>query len=245
MSTITTIEIPEGIDAFVNINPQQSKEEWIKAEEGYKKSMAPLFAGFAFRKDWDKNLPPSAIPNCPVWFKTPKYKFGDQITTRPEPDKPTNVLIFGWVMGMAWDEEEWEYTAMGEQGCPLEIMERDVLLFDPCNVLSFRVYRYETRWVFDDSDMGLEKEALTAGMDTIIDRLTVLIPNADDGFIFKLSDQPFPGYRTVMIHQKPQNGGNWYYCPNFELRGWLCNALYKYYEEPPSILYLQAMPSQK
>ena len=32
-------------------------------------------------------------------------------------------------------------------------------------------------------------------------------------------------------------GGNWYYSPDLEKEGWLCPALFKYFDEAPEKIY--------
>jgi hypothetical protein len=34
-------------------------------------------------------------------------------------------------------------------------------------------------------------------------------------------------------------GGNWYFSPQFQLEGWLCPALFKYFEAAPQKIYAQ------
>src|SRR5437762_1661668 len=43
-------------------------------------------------------------------------------------------------------------------------------------------YKYEGLWVFDDAAVGLSKEPFIAGIDTLIDKATASIPDAQHGF---------------------------------------------------------------
>ena len=36
------------------------------------------------------------------------------------------------------------------------------------------------------------------------------------------------------------DGGNWYGWEEFKIEGWLCPALFKYFEQPPKHIYVQA-----
>jgi hypothetical protein len=105
-------------------------------------------------------------------------------------------------------------------------------------------YLYEGTWVFDDDRVGLVKEALIAGIDTMLDILTQDIPNAGKGFNLFFSHTPFPGYQIQLDWLKeeadPAYGGNWYFCKQFGIKGWLYPALFLYYSAAPEHIYVQA-----
>ena len=106
-------------------------------------------------------------------------------------------------------------------------------------------YKYEGTWVFDDPRVGLEREPFVAGIDTMIDRLVAAIPNAQTGFRLLFSAAPFPGY-TVQLHwRREEYGGNWYYSRDFQIEGWLCPALFKYFDQAPLALYVRAEPKDE
>ena len=101
-------------------------------------------------------------------------------------------------------------------------------------------YRYEGMWVFDDPAVNLVREPFVAGIDTIIDRLVADIPGAEQGFRLLFSATPFPGHNIRLEWRREEMGGNWYYCPQFDMEGWLCPALFKYFDEAPNELYGKA-----
>jgi len=103
-------------------------------------------------------------------------------------------------------------------------------------------YRYEGYWVFDDPAAGLRQEPFVLGIDTMIDRLVVEIADADRGFKLLFSPQPFPGVMASLKRRRAEFGGNWYWCPELEIEGRLCPALYRYFEEAPEMLYVRAEP---
>jgi len=106
-------------------------------------------------------------------------------------------------------------------------------------------YKYEGMWVFDDPAVGLVREPFIAGIDTMIERLVASIPDADTGFRLLFSAAPFPG-STVELHwRREEMGGNWYYCPQFDMEGWLCPALFKYFDPAPTKLYARAEPKSR
>jgi hypothetical protein len=101
-------------------------------------------------------------------------------------------------------------------------------------------YKHEGLWVFDDATVGLVKEPFVLGIDIMLDRLTSEIPGAEKGFTLIFSPQPFPGYSAELHWKRTEYEGNWYYCPQFEIEGWLCPALFKYFDEVPEKLFAKA-----
>jgi hypothetical protein len=101
-------------------------------------------------------------------------------------------------------------------------------------------YRYQGMWVFDDPTVGLVREPFVFGIDLMIDRLVAGIPNAHEGFGLIFSPTPFPGYTVKLGWRRSEYGGNWYYSPDYQMEGWLCPALFKYFPEAPKELYARA-----
>lgn len=100
-------------------------------------------------------------------------------------------------------------------------------------------YRYEGMWVFDDEKVGLLQEPFVSGADTVIDRMVDAIPGAADGFTLIFSDKPFPGYQVALEWRREEHEGNWYYAPDLDMEGWLCPALFKYFDKAPARIYAQ------
>ena len=103
-------------------------------------------------------------------------------------------------------------------------------------------YRHAGTWVFDDEAAGLEQEPFVAGIPEMIDRLVQDIPNAASGFRLLFSAAPFPGYAVKLDWKRGEYEGNWYYAEQYESEGWLCPALFKYFDEAPRELYVKAEP---
>ena len=103
-------------------------------------------------------------------------------------------------------------------------------------------YKFNGQWVFDDDRVGLHREPFVAGIDTIIDELVFVcgIPKAEKGFKLLFSDRSFPGWNISLHWSKEESGGNWYFCPQFCKSGWLCPALFKYFEKAPQRLFARA-----
>lgn len=123
------------------------------------------------------------------------------------------------------------YASIGTQSTPSVIAMNSLFVIAP--------YRYEGFWVFDDPAVGLCKEPFVSGADEILDQLTAHIPNADGGFRLLFSPSPFPGYSARFDWSRPEHGGNWYIWTERGTEGWLCPALFKYFEAAPPSLYVK------
>jgi hypothetical protein len=81
-------------------------------------------------------------------------------------------------------------------------------------------YRYLEMWVFDDPKVGLSAEPFVGGADTMIDRVTAELPNADRGSSWSFREIPFlaisfisngeekraPGTFTIHANSMPKAG---------------------------------------
>jgi len=100
-------------------------------------------------------------------------------------------------------------------------------------------YRYEGTWVFDDVVAGLVREPFVAGMPEMIDFLVRDIPDADEGFRLTFSGTPFPGYQQFLSRDREEMGGWWYRIEDPPMEGWLCPALFKYFDQAPEKIYVR------
>ena len=109
-------------------------------------------------------------------------------------------------------------------------------------IVAIYPYKYEGLWVFDDENAGLDKEPFISGADTIIDHFVQDIPNAEAGFRLLFSQHEFPGHDAKFTWTHTDGSGNWYRSDALDMEGWLCPALLKYFDEPPSHLYAKFQP---
>jgi hypothetical protein len=107
------------------------------------------------------------------------------------------------------------------------------------SILAIHPYKSNGLWVFDDEKAGLVQEPFVSGADTIIELMVRDIPGAAEGLTLLFSASPFPGDQTVLEWRRQTMGGNWYYSAALDLEGWLCPALFKYFEQPPQKIYAQ------
>jgi hypothetical protein len=103
-------------------------------------------------------------------------------------------------------------------------------------------YKYLGMWVFDDARVELAQEPFVSGADVIIDRAVANIPDAQSGFLLLFSASPFPGHTLRLEWRRTDADGNWYHSPEFDLEGWLCPALFRYFEQAPKAIYVQVKP---
>lgn len=111
----------------------------------------------------------------------------------------------------------------------------------PRNVLFvIAPYWFNGTWVFDDPEVGLVREPFVEGMPEMIDQLVEDILDARSGFRLTFSAMPFPGRQRELVRMHEEDGGYWYRSLEPELEGWLCPALFKYFDEAPERLYVRA-----
>lgn len=100
-------------------------------------------------------------------------------------------------------------------------------------------YRYDGVWVFDDEKVGLVQEPFVSGADLIIDKMVESITDAASGFTLLFSASPFPGSQLALDRVREEHGGHWYNSESLGMEGWLCPALFRYFESAPDKLYAQ------
>ncbi len=99
-------------------------------------------------------------------------------------------------------------------------------------------------WVFDDPRTDLVQEPFVSGAPEMIDYLVKDIPNARDGFRLLFSAAPFPGFQKRLTRQREEHEGTWYASDDPPMEGWLCPALFRYFDEAPAELYVKAEAKQ-
>ena len=110
------------------------------------------------------------------------------------------------------------------------------------SIMVIAPYWHNGTWVFDDDRVGLEKEPFVSGIPEMIDELVCDIPDARGGFRLLFSEKPFPGYKVELEWVREEYGGNWYKQPRHDDEGWLCPALFKYFERAPGRIYCKGEP---
>jgi hypothetical protein len=105
-------------------------------------------------------------------------------------------------------------------------------------------YLHHGMWVFDDARVGLRQEPFVSGADDWITRVTADIPDAERGFTMVFSGRPFPGAQYRMERRRLDMGGAWYWSPQLEMEGWLCSALFRYFDAAPDELHVQVKPGR-
>ena len=101
-------------------------------------------------------------------------------------------------------------------------------------------FRYEGMWVFDDPDIGLDKEPFVEGSDTMLDWLARDIADAGTGFLLSFAPAPFPGYQEVIHWMEEEYCSHWYCLEEPQIRSCLGSVLLKYFDPAPDELYIMA-----
>jgi hypothetical protein len=128
--------------------------------------------------------------------------------------------------------------------------------------MALTIYPYLTGggcWVFDDERTGLKEEAFVLGMSEMISRVVEAkrISNAAQGFALVFEAHPFD-HDVELTWISPVDAareldasaglmpeiGNWYRgnVLGQEMLGWLCPALFLYFENAPPKIYAKAEP---
>ena len=109
----------------------------------------------------------------------------------------------------------------------------------------------EATGVFDDEATGLKEEAFVLGMSEMISAVIESkgIPNAAEGFVLTFSDEPFDGHDVELQWSRADEpetpmAGNWYSgeISGQVMEGWLCPALFCFFESAPQRLFVKADP---
>ena len=95
-------------------------------------------------------------------------------------------------------------------------------------------------WVFDDRAKCLRQEPFVQGIPAIIDDLVAEIPGARNGFRMLFSSSPFPGFQRKITRLRHELGGWWYATDEPRTEGWLCPALFRYFDDAPPEIYVKA-----
>ncbi len=113
------------------------------------------------------------------------------------------------------------------------------------SLMILRPYLDAGMWVFDDPATGLVREPFVQGVPEIIEdalgRAGIPISEAAGGFQLVFSKNPFPGTQVVLDRLNGDKfnetmEGNWYRTANGR-EGWLCPALFHYFQEAPERIH--------
>ena len=107
-------------------------------------------------------------------------------------------------------------------------------------LLIIEPYRLAKTWVFDEPRLHLQHEPFVQGIPEMIDRLVKDIPGSDQSVRLIFSQQQFPGAQLQLDWRREQGGGNWYFSEEYQMEGWLCPALFKFFPRAPQHIYVKA-----
>jgi hypothetical protein len=107
-------------------------------------------------------------------------------------------------------------------------------------MLVIEPYRSGTAWGFDEPLLHLKAEPFVQGMPEMIDKMVQGIPGSDKSVRLIFSQQTFPGWQYRLDLRREEDGGNWYYNEKYQMEGWLCPALFKFFPRAPQHIYARA-----
>lgn len=103
-------------------------------------------------------------------------------------------------------------------------------------------YKYNGTWVFDDDKVGLVREPFVFGIPEMIERVLGEVGGTANGFRLLFSASPFPSFQAELTWVREEYEGNWYRWDATEMEGWLCPALFKYFDKAPARIYCAIEP---
>lgn len=101
-------------------------------------------------------------------------------------------------------------------------------------------YWSDGTWVFDDPGAGLKREPFVAGVPEMVDLLVRDVPDAKKGFRLTFAEKPFPGFQRKLQWVRAESGGNRYRLADSSMEGWLCPAMFRYFDHAPRELFVRA-----
>ena len=108
-------------------------------------------------------------------------------------------------------------------------------------VMSLECYWHCGQWVFDDEHHGLQAEAFVCGMSEIITQALrdndIDPKDVRDGFRLTFSPYAYPKHTHSLTWTGEAYDGNTYICDQNKMEGWLCPALFCYFDNAPEKLY--------
>ena len=95
-------------------------------------------------------------------------------------------------------------------------------------------------WVFDDPATDLKQEPFVEGIPGNDRRPCRRHSKRSQRFRLLFSAASFPGYQRKLTRLRQELGGWWYASDEPEAEGWLCPALFRYFDEAPEEIYVKA-----
>ena len=105
------------------------------------------------------------------------------------------------------------------------------------SLLAVNPYKKDGLWAIDDELRELTREPLVLGIDSMLDYWDKKL-NANNKLKVVFSNNAFPKYNFHLEWLREESGGNWYYSKDLKEEGWLCPALYKYFEIAPKEIFM-------
>jgi len=107
-------------------------------------------------------------------------------------------------------------------------------------LLVIEPYRSGKIWRFDEPRLHLKGEPFVQGIPEMIDKMVEKIPGSESSVRLIFSQRPFPGGDYRVDWRRAQDGGNWYFSEQYQMEGWLCPALFKFFPRAPQHIYIRA-----
>ena len=94
-------------------------------------------------------------------------------------------------------------------------------------------------WTFTDEKVGLINEPFVGAINEYMDFMTKDIKDAQNGFPLYFSSSKLPNTKMTLHKVDGDINGTYYAFEELDMQiGWLCPALFKYFDEAPKTFYV-------
>lgn len=97
-----------------------------------------------------------------------------------------------------------------------------------------------TSWMFDDEANNVYREPFVRGSTEILDDIASQTGRESDMTLI-FADDPIDTWDYALDLIREEDGGALYASEDFDRVGWLCPALYLYFDSTPAKLYLKVI----
>jgi hypothetical protein len=107
-------------------------------------------------------------------------------------------------------------------------------------IKTLHLYNRRGTWLFDDAEKQIVEEPFVEGSSEIITEIQKRTGYSGDGISLTFSDLPFPTCQHIFTWKGSRDEGTWnlYRVDAFQMGGWLCPVLLRYFDKAPEKLYV-------
>ncbi len=107
-------------------------------------------------------------------------------------------------------------------------------------IKTLNLYNRRGIWLFDDVEKHITEEPFVEGSSEIITEIQKRTGCSGNTISLTFSDVPFPTFQHELSWRSSRDEDTWnlYRVDAFQMGGWLCPVLLRYFDTPPEKLYV-------